>query len=704
MIPEQLKTDIRNTYQAFLQQVGGRARRGQMDMLGWITQSLMHTSRVQPKIVLEAGTGTGKTLGYLIPAVHCAQATGKQVVVATATISLQRQLLDKDIPLLADASGLRLNAHLAKGRGRYLCPVRIENTRVEAGQPEDSLIQPLTDSQRSLVEGLYTQFQSSDWDGDLDDWDESIDSRVLPLVTSNANNCRGRRCEAIADCPFYQARDELEDAQIIITNHDLVLSDLSLGGGVVLPAPEDAIYVFDEAHQLADKAISHQTQNLQLGSTLDAIETHQKRLKETDKMSGFDAQHLTKRLKPELTQLSGPLSQLQDAVIDYLSGQLNEPNRWTQSNTGLHQFRLPPLGMPSNLAELAQQAIGPLKQICADLEGLIEWFKTQAENPNSEMDTELARNQQTYYAEAKQRYDSGKALLSQWAHTDTNGPEARWVLLRGIERKSQLFEADPELWFSPASAAEGLDQSLWKRCAGAVLCSATLAVQQRFDRCYQALGLDSETPCYIIDGSFDYQNQGELWLPDYAVDPKDTDDHDQAILKHLELFWGQDVGVLVLFSSKAQLNRVFEAVDQKLVPQILSQSALGKGAIMGHHKLRRDQKQTSVIFGLQSFSEGVDFPGHLLTEVVICRLPFMQPDDPVQATYSEWIESQGRRAFFEVTVPMASIRLRQAVGRLIRSEEDTGRVTLLDNRIRTKSYGRNLLDDLPPFKRVGFDS
>ena len=135
---------------------------------------------------------------------------------------------------------------------------------------------------------------------------------------------------------------------------------------------------------------------------------------------------------------------------------------------------------------------------------------------------------------------------------------------------------------------------------------------------------------------------------------------------------------------------------------MLSQTALSRGAILGHHRLRRDQGETSVIFGLQSYAEGIDLPGHLLEEVVITRLPFLQPDDPIQATYAEWIEQQGQRPFFAVTVPLASIRLRQAVGRLIRSEEDQGQVVILDRRIQTKGYGRTLLDDLPAFQRIGF--
>lgn len=702
MVSERLKTDIRNTYQQFLDQIGGQARRGQLDMLGWITRQLMHTAIVQPKVVIEAGTGTGKTLGYLIPALLCAREKSKQVVVATATVSLQRQLLDKDIPLLADSVDFPITAKLAKGRRRYLCPIRIEHTRFEAGQPTESLIHPLSDGQRALIEGLHSQFHSGDFDGDLDNWESTIDSELIPLVTSDHGNCRGRRCEAIEDCPFYNARDEMEEAEIIITNHDLVLSDLALGGGVVLPAPEDAIYIFDEAHQLADKAISHQTQHMQLGSTSDWLNTLAKRLKESEKAAGNDAGAIIKRLEPNINRLLAPLASLQDSVIDWLGQYIQDNTRWSTSASGLHQYRLPAGQLPQPLADLARNGLEPAKLMVAELDNLVEYFKTDAESNKGDLDSEYARAQQSFYSDAKLRIEKGLALLNAWSRSQVEGPEARWILLRGIDLRSQLEEADPELWFSPASAAEGLDTQLWKRCAGAVLCSATLAIGRRFDRCYDALGLDAETPCYIVQGAFNYPEQGQLLLPDYACDPTDTDQHDQAIIQHLETLWDRPVGALVLFSSKAQLTRVYEAITQKQATQVLSQTALSRGAILGHHRLRRDQGETSIIFGLQSYAEGIDLPGHLLEEVVITRLPFLQPDDPIQATYAEWLEQQGQRPFFAVTVPLASIRLRQAVGRLIRSEDDQGQVVILDRRIQTKGYGQTLLDDLPSFRRVGF--
>lgn len=671
-------------------------------MLGKITRTLMHTSIAQPKIVIESGTGTGKTLGYLIPSLLCARETQKKVVIATATISLQAQLLEKDIPLLAECVDGGTVARLAKGRRRYLCPIRIEHTRFEAGQPSENLIRPLSDSQRALVEGLYQNFHSGDWDGDLDAWDASIDSELIPLITADQSNCRGRRCEAIEECPFYSARDELDDAEIVVTNHSLVLADLELGGGVVLPAPEESIYVFDEAHHLAEKAINAQTHSLQVGSTVNWLETLLKRLKESEKIlpegQGAGA---CKRLSQSINALVSQLGPMQDSILDWLGSTISEP-RWSRSARHIPQYRLAPGQVPQAIQDAAQQGKAPCQLALAELDTLIDTFKADAERTNGDLDTEVARNQQAFYTEARVRIDRAQKLLTRYAQVDPAQPEARWILVRGIEQTSQLHEGDPELWYGPADAAEGLQSQLWSQCAGAVLCSATLAVNGRFDRTYQSLGLDMETPCYIVPGEFNYAENGQIVVPPYAVNPQSSiEAHDAAILEHLETLWGKDIGALVLFSSRAQLERIYAEVTNSQATQVLSQSALGKSAIVGHHQLRRDQRETSIIFGNQSFYEGIDLPGHLLEEVVITRLPFNQPDDPIQATYIEWIEQRNGKPFFEVTLPLASIRLRQAVGRLIRTEQDRGQVTILDERIRTKGYGAQLIRDLPDFRLVG---
>ncbi|WP_170272595.1 ATP-dependent DNA helicase DinG [Litorivicinus lipolyticus] len=701
MITDTLKNDIRTAYSAFNDAAGGESRPGQRHMLAWVTQGLMRDGG--GKVVIEAGTGTGKTVGYLIPSLLCARELGKQVVISTATVALQNQLLQKDIPQLISSGALKTDAKLAKGRRRYLCPIRLEQAIADTqGQHEDEILFRPTTHQLGSLKGFYEQFADGSWDGDLDGWDESIDGDLIPMVTTDHAGCRGRQCEAINDCPFFAARDALDDAEVIITNHDLVLSDLSLGGGVVLPAPEDAIYVFDEGHQLAEKAINHQTGSLQLQSSINWAAGLPKRLDALVGVIGKTSELAStiRRIQKTLTDCVAALGAVDDSVRALIDREI-DTNRWSESGAGAPLLRLSLDPIEAALQRQLADAGSPFRAVASDLGSVVDWLKHEAEKPNGELDREVARSNQGFFNKAKIRAEDAVSLLTKWGAGNSSGPEARWILLNGIERKSQWQDADPELWFSPASAGPGLSSSLWDACAGAVVCSATLAVGRSFDRLYQAIGLSPDVPCHMVGGAFDYPNQGQIVVPDIAVDPTQADAHDQAILAHAQTLIGQNKGTLILFSSRAQLRRVTELLSTGLSAQVLSQLELGRYELLKHHRLRRERGQPSIIFGMQSYGEGIDLPGDLLEEVVITRLPFSQPDDPIHATYAEWVERQGLRSFSAITLPMASIRLRQAVGRLIRSASDTGTVTFLDNRVKTKGYGRQLLDDLPPFRRVG---
>ncbi len=701
LITDELKSDITAAYQAFTQSAGGEPRKGQRHMLAWVTQGLMN--RDANKVVIEAGTGTGKTVGYLIPSLLCARELGKKVIVSTATVALQNQLLQKDIPQLIACGAIETDAKLAKGRRRYLCPIRLEQAIADTqGQHEDEIQFRPTPHQLGSLKGFYEQFADGSWDGDIDSWGDSVDGDLIPMVTTDHAGCRGRQCEAINDCPFFNARDALDDAEIIVTNHDLILSDMALGGGVVLPEPADSIYVFDEGHQLAEKAIHHQTASLQLQSTINWAGGLPKKLDSLNTLIGSSNELAStlKRLGKTLTDCVAAIGGVDDAIRNLIGREMASP-RWSESGSGAPLLRLQPDPIAPALQRLLSDASIPMRAIATDLASCVEWLKHEAEKPNGELDREIARNNQAFFNKAKIRAESAVELLKRWSASTSAGPEARWILLTGIERKSQWQDADPELWYSPASAGPGLKQGLWDDCGGAVICSATMAVASNFDRVYEALGLDMSTPCHILGGAFDYANQGQIVVPPTAADPTDSAAHDAAILAHVKSLKDENKGTLILFSSRAQLRRVTDQLPTGLSAQVLSQLELGRYELLKHHRLRRERGQPSIIFGMQSYGEGIDLPGDLLEEVVITRLPFSQPDDPIHATYAEWVERQGQRSFSAITLPMASIRLRQAVGRLIRSASDTGTVTFLDNRVKTKGYGRQLLDDLPPFKRIG---
>lgn len=253
---------------------------------------------------------------------------------------------------------------------------------------------------------------------------------------------------------------------------------------------------------------------------------------------------------------------------------------------------------------------------------------------------------------------------------------------------------------SPILAAATLSESLWQRCAGAILTSATLTALGRFDHFQLVSGVPQHSLFNCVPSPFDYANHGVLRLPRLAADPGHPEAHDEAVADSLQQFIDPDRGALVLFTSWRQLHRVRERINKSWRTQILAQGDFGKQEIIQRHRARLDDGKGSVIFGLASFAEGIDLPGDYLTQVVIAKIPFAVPGDPVEAALHEWVREQGRDPFNEISVPLASVRLIQACGRLIRSEQDKGEVLILDNRLRTRRYGRDLLAALPPFRQV----
>ncbi|MBV8048741.1 MAG: ATP-dependent DNA helicase DinG, partial [Paludibacterium sp.] len=257
---------------------------------------------------------------------------------------------------------------------------------------------------------------------------------------------------------------------------------------------------------------------------------------------------------------------------------------------------------------------------------------------------------------------------------------------------------------SPVSAAASLASTLWRRAAGALLTSATLRSLGAFDLLLAQTGLKwlPQVSCIALDSPFNFSEQGELYLPPLLASPKDAAAHTREIAEWLPklIDVAEPVGTLVLFSSRKQMQEVAALVPTALRDRLLVQGEWPKSALLAEHQQRLDAGQSSVIFGLDSFSEGLDLPGERCVHVIIAKLPFAMPDDPVGRTLSRWIEKRGGNPFTELTVPEASIKLVQAVGRLIRSERDYGRVTILDNRLVRQSYGKKMLASLPPFRRI----
>ncbi|MFM8356369.1 MAG: DEAD/DEAH box helicase, partial [Gammaproteobacteria bacterium] len=255
LLTAELKDDIQRAYRGWLEGRGFRPRRGQRDMIAAVARAL--TGAEPRQLVVEAGTGTGKTAAYCLPVIPIARALGKRVVISTATVALQEQVVLRDLPDLAATSGLRFSFALAKGRGRYVCLKRLDDRlRGDAQTGIPFLDLPEVDGY-GVWQAMLEAFGSRAWDGELDTWSAGVDDVTWRSVTTDHRGCTNSRCSFFRQCPFFKARAALDDVDVVVANHDLVLADLALGGGAVLPEPEETVYVFDEAHHLPDKTRQH---------------------------------------------------------------------------------------------------------------------------------------------------------------------------------------------------------------------------------------------------------------------------------------------------------------------------------------------------------------------------------------------------------------------------------------------------------------
>ena len=282
------------------------------------------------------------------------------------------------------------------------------------------------------------------------------------------------------------------------------------------------------------------------------------------------------------------------------------------------------------------------------------------------------------------------------AEAEEDPPRGRWVEV--VEGASGNL--DFEVSSSPILAAKTLSHYLWKRCYAAVITSATLTALGHFDRFKMRAGTPENTDYSVVPSPFDFAQAGELVVPKMDCDPSDAEAHTQMLIDMLPDLLGNKEGSLVLFASRRQMEQVNEGLSAEWQQRIIMQGRYPKHEVLRLHKQAVDDGDGSVIFGLASFAEGVDLPGIYCNHVIIAKIPFAVPDQPVESALAEWIESRGGNSFMDITVPDAALKLVQASGRLLRTETDRGKVTLLDRRVVSKRYGKAMLDSLPPFKRT----
>ncbi len=686
---ETIVETMNDAYRQWLAGMGFSERPEQLRMMRSIASALLRVDGSPPLSAIEAPSGTGKTVAYLHAAIPLARALGKQVVVSTSTITLQEQLMHKDLPSLCEHSGLAFDYALVKGRRRYLCRARFEqNAGLDDAAPQgdfDLEKSPPAAGTRTLYRELRAALDSGEWDGDRDHWpgNTAMPERDWLAVTSSSAECPGHRCGHFQDCCLYAARQQASHVLCRITNHDLLLADLMLGGGVLLPAPEQTIYIIDEAHRLGDKLCNSMSCHVGLETSaqwIDSCDAYLGRCSEQP-LSGVA---LASDLQQKLAQAGTHLASLRQ-TLTALRTQLAKQLRANRSVVVLEQIA-------PELAALAKRAsshyshmaelLGAARDACGAAVANARGAAAEIERRYRELGNLLS------HAETAQ------ALWHRYAEADEEDqpPWARWLQWEG----SSLAQISA----APVRGGQLLRNQLWSRCAGAALSAATLTALGRFDLLCAQTGLPTDSAFDCLPQVFDHQRAASLHIPQRGFDPREAARHSREVSVLLaRLLPQQSGGSLVLCASHHQLTELVAALPSPLRALALVQGeGLSRSQLLVQHRQAVDAGRRSVLFGLASFAEGVDLPGDYCRLVVLTKLPFAPPDDPITQTLSRWIERSGGSSFEEVALPEASRRLVQACGRLLRAEDDSGRIACLDSRLHTSTYGARLLATLPPYR------
>lgn len=705
MLTNAEKDAIRVHYKTLSESLPGfRPRTAQREMVAAIALTLSRSLDANPSpdrqgesiLVVEGPTGVGKSLAYLLAGTLMARARNKKLIVSSATIALQEQLVHRDIPFLLKHSGLTATYALAKGRGRYLCPYRLYQFTSDFQQTEffefDAAAlwekQPQA-KEISQLKRMADLFHTRRWNGDRDEYADTIEDKLWSRITNDRHSCLKATCPNRKECPFFIAREAIQSVDIVVTNHDLLLADVAMGGGIILPPPADCFFCIDEGHHLAKKAINQFSATHSLGLSLYWLERVPTLVKQIKSLGSAYSQPAELAIEASQSCLDS-LSTLK-VLLDQSQ---NFPEKINENHTWLFETKEIPEEIQVTAENIALSTSTLLNRLDALTALLSEARKTHPDEIPLIDQTASALGM--IISRAEGLFTVWKLMLTKTA--DHAPPIARWIIKQTVPRLDYTISA------SPVSAASDLVNSLWKKAAGAVITSATLRSLGRFDLLLDRTGLHwmKSTQCLALQSPFNFEEQGDLYLPPLQSSPRNSESHTAEIIEWLpKLIDTQHaVGSLVLFSSRKQMQAVAAGVPASLSTHLLVQGEQSKSKLLSEHFAKIKQGRASIIFGLDSFSEGLDLPGEACIHVIIAKLPFSMPDDPVDKTLAAWIESKGGNPFLEVTVPEACIKLIQATGRLIRTENDYGRVTILDNRLLKQPYGRKLLAALPPFKRL----
>jgi ATP-dependent DNA helicase DinG len=621
-------------------------REGQIKMAEAIARSF----RDKKHLIVEAGTGTGKTLAYLIPAINQAIGSKKRIIISTGTKNLQEQLMEKDIPFLQRILPKKFSAAYMKGRSNYACIYKINKS------DDQPILSGMDEIDHFRKVSAWSHDTKTGDRAELTDLPENLP--FWNRVNAKSDTCVGQKCPDFEPCFITRMRVGAESADIVIVNHHLFFADLNVRGnqfGKVIP--DYGAVIFDEAHLIEDIAADYfgfQVSNFRIDELVrdanllpisDAI-ANAGIVKTSARIAGF-AEQFWARFSQARASQDGRFPLLPDAfAVRHRDGD----------------------DKPTALGE----AYHALDNALARLETEIDIFSDKI----PEAESVVRRIRQT-------RFDLGFIVKQ------ADGNYVYWLERRG---RGVFLQA------SPVDVSTLLQEKLFDRVDSCILTSATLSANGSFNFIRDRLGLTpGKTDSLIAPSSFDYERQAIIYLPRAMPDPRSPEFSQMAAAEIVRILHVTQGHAFVLCTSNSSMAALYELVSSRIDYPCFLQGSMSKTGLL--EKFR--DTANAVLFATSSFWQGVDVRGQQLSCVIIDKLPFAVPTDPIVQARGKFIDDNGGRSFFDYSVPQAVISLKQGVGRLIRSTTDRGVIAILDPRLRTKSYGRDFLNSLPRMRITG---
>jgi ATP-dependent DNA helicase DinG len=609
---------------------GYKPRAQQLQMAEAIAEAIQNNQQ----LVAEAGTGTGKTFAYLVPALL----SGGKVIVSTGTKTLQDQLFNRDLPAVRDALKVPVTVAMLKGRANYVCHFHLERAANEGRfiSREDARYVHII---RNFLENSRT--------GDKAELSEVPENATIwPSVTSTRDNCMGQECAFYKDCFVMEARKRALAADVVVVNHHLFFADVMLRDeGVAELLPSANTVIFDEAHQLPEVA------GLFFG----------------EDVSTSQLMELARDSEAEYITTAKDCPALQEAAL--------------KLEKAVRDFRLI---FAYEGARLPVQKALAIKNFAASYGDM----QDRLNDLNTVLESQAARD--PAIENCWQRSQALQVQLQRW-HSAENTNLVRWV---------EVFTQSVQLHATPLSVAEGFGKQLGAQPRAWIFTSATLAVKKDFNHYIAQMGLQDASTGHW-DSPFDYQQQALFYVPNAMPDPNSPSYTAAVAAAALPVIQASQGRAFVLCTSLRAMREIHALLKEAFIQNGMEYPLLIQGDSSRSELLERFRKLgNAVLVGSQSFWEGVDVRGEALSCVIIDKLPFAPPDDPVLSARIDKMNEEGKNAFMEYQLPYAVITLKQGAGRLIRDESDRGVLMICDPRLITKPYGRRIWQSLPPFKRT----